>query len=411
MKTNLILKVLVLWLGTFSVANAQSGAGFIYGDIQTIDGEKYTGVMRWGKEEAFWDDLFNATKKSNKAIEYVSSDNMKYVLNRSDNDKWNWEFMSLWENKMSGFSHQFVLRFGDISKIRMIDRDEAEVTYRNGEKIRVSDGNSNDIGAKIRIFDPELGETNLDWDRIETIEFKEMPGTYDKKFGDPLYGKVLTTKGEMQGFIQWDHEECLSTDKLDGESNNGKMSIEFGNLKSITNLGNSVKVVLKSGRTFDLDGSNDVNDDNRGVIVKNPEWGKVLIQWDEFKSLEFFDKAPEGEKFKDFISQGPLKGTVKTKDGQSLSGRLIYDIDEALTCELLDGKTNGLEYSIPFSKIKSIRVKNYEYSSIELRSGKKLLLNGSQDVTDQNDGILVFVKENDDPTYIPWEKVEEVIFN
>ena len=45
-------------------ARAASGPhqGFLYGTVETRSGASYTGLLRWGREEAFWDDLFNATK-------------------------------------------------------------------------------------------------------------------------------------------------------------------------------------------------------------------------------------------------------------------------------------------------------------------------------------------------------------
>lgn len=39
--------------------------GFIYGRITARDGSSCTGTMRWGTQECFWDDLFNAEKDDN----------------------------------------------------------------------------------------------------------------------------------------------------------------------------------------------------------------------------------------------------------------------------------------------------------------------------------------------------------
>ena len=107
---------------------------------------------------------------------------------------------------------------------------------------------------------------------------------------------------------------------------------------------------------------------------------------------------------------GELSGKVKTESGSTLSGRIIYDLDEAYDFEILQGKEDDLSYLIPFGEIKSIIPKNYSYTRVELKNGKKLLLTDSQDVTEDNDGILVFTGE-EDPTYIPWDDVDEIIFD
>ncbi len=37
-------------------------SGMLYGTITMESGTQYQGVMRWGTEEAFWDDIFNSSK-------------------------------------------------------------------------------------------------------------------------------------------------------------------------------------------------------------------------------------------------------------------------------------------------------------------------------------------------------------
>ncbi len=51
------------------------------------------------------------------------------------------------------------------------------------------------------------------------------PHKLEDKFGEPLYGTVETYDGTYSGYIQWDHDERIATDKLDGDAEDGKMSI------------------------------------------------------------------------------------------------------------------------------------------------------------------------------------------
>jgi len=270
--------------------------------------------------------------------------------------------------------------------------------------------NSNDIGASLRVFDEEIGELKIKWNRIDRVEFMSTPKKLQNKFGDPLYGTVETSIGSFTGLVQWDHEECLTNDRLDGDSEDGDVSIPFGNIKSIERQGRGSLVTFKSGRELFLTGSNDVNSDNRGVIVKNPEFGKVKIAWREFEKVTFdTNNHNSGEAYTKYSNPLELEGTVTTINDQEFNGRIVFDLDEEWDYELLNGSDEEIEYIIPFRNIKSVKPKNFNYSTVELHSGRKLFLGDGQDVTDQNDGILVFRKKGD-PVYIPWPKVKEVVF-
>ena len=63
----------------------------------------------------------------------------------------------------------------------------------------------------------------------------------------------------------------------------GNMAIEFGKIKSVERDGRGSLVILKSGRDFYLTGSNDVNHENRGIIVNIPGQGRVDIEWRDFR--------------------------------------------------------------------------------------------------------------------------------
>ena len=389
--------------------------GFIYGTVSTIDGKEYKGQLRWGKEETFWDDIFNSSKEENDWLRYLDRGDYKYVRNNRNNDdddggNWIGSWTNIWSDDYSNHTHQFAIRFGDIDKIQITGRDDVEVTFKDGKEWDL-EGGSNDVGATISVFDPEIGQIKLDWGRIDEIKFMDAPNTIKGKAGEPLTGTVETRKGTFTGLIQWDHEECLSIDKLDGDTEDGDVSIEMGNIASIEKDGRGSTVTLKSGRKLYLWGSNDVNDENRGVIVKDPAIGKVKIGWDDFEMVTFDDKPKgSGPAYKDYGKPAALNGTVVTENGEKLSGRIVYDLDEEYDFELLDGQDDDIEYAIPFRNVKSVKIKNFNYSSVTLRSGKILLLGDGQDVSDKNDGMLVFTSEGD-PTYVPWDDIEEIIFD
>ncbi|QSE95971.1 hypothetical protein [Fulvivirga lutea] len=419
--TNNILALVLVFLA--SVATAQD-QGFIYGKVTTIDGKTFEGPIRWGKEEAYWTDMFNAAKEENNNLKYLSRDEMDQLEERyyrshtSWGERWGdrWEhkfgnwFNVNWDDNNNKHQHQFVCQFGDLKSVRPTGRERAEVVLQNGQKFEVDGQGYNDVATDVKIRDKEIGEIKLDWSRIDIVEFMSTPSKLNDKFGEPLYGTVETYGGTFTGFVQWDHDERVSTDKLDGDTEDGDVSIEFGNLKSIEREGFRSVVVLKSGREMELRGSNDVNSDNRGIVVTSEKLGRVDIPWREFKKVTFISVNEKPKSYDSFKDQNEITGTVKTTDGQTLKGKLIFDLDEEYNYEVVQGMNDDIEYVIPFRSISKIAPKNYDNSSITLKNGETFNLGESQDVTDKNTGILVFQDKNN-PTYIVWEKVEEVSFN
>jgi hypothetical protein len=137
--------------------------------------------------------------------------------------------------------------------------------------------------------------------------------------------------------------------------------------------------------------------------------GRVDVKWRDFKKVTFDSKAVDLKCSYDlFKTPDYIRGTVVTSDGQKISGQLIYDIDEFIDIEFLDGDDDDMKYMIPFRNIKSIRPKNYNYSVVTLKNGQELLLGERQDVSDKNDGILI-MKNGRKKAYIRWEDVREII--
>lgn len=391
-------------------APAKGGAPYLYGTVLTIDGESYTGQLRWGKEEATWQDLFNSSKTENPFIKYLDRDDMA----QNEGKRSGWDFRALWQDRGGSWSassnHSFALLFGDISSIEVSGGGAIRLKLRNGEVFTLR-GGSNDVGAKITVLDQDFGKLEVDWRRIDRISFSQMPEKTESQLGEVLYGIVKTQKGEFEGYIQWDEDETLSEDRLDGDTPNGDMSIPFGNIKSITRGGRGSDVVLKSGRKVYLTGSNDVDADNRGIIVKNPDWGRINISWREFESITFTEPKEKSMSYQDFPTPKRLEGKVRTREGKILKGLIVFDLDESWDTEVLDGKDGGMEYKIPFRRIKSLRPKNEDYTSVVLTNGTTLILGDSNDVSSGNDGILIFKNKDDKaPEYIAWKNVEEVTF-
>ena len=379
-----------------------SDVGYLYGRVETVDGGTYLGQLRWGDEESFWDDLFNADKAENENLDYLDRETLRHVR-RHHGDGWNW--LGVYRPRLT---HVFAVRFGDLKRIDVRRGDDVIAVCRNGRQMRL-DGGSNDVGALITVIDAKLGKHELEWDRIRRIEFLDTPAKLAGKLGEPIYGTVKSGKYEFTGRIQWDNDECLTTDKLDGHTRDGKAHIAFADIASIRKRRGGSLVTLKSGSEMFLTGTNDVNHDNRGVVVTVSWLGSVKIGWDDFDEVIFSTAPSTGSSYADYGDGRDLAGAVVTRDGRD-EGRIVFDLDEAWDFELLQGKNGSTEYLIPFRNLARITPRGRGRAVVELRNGLTIELEDGQDVTRRNDGVLVFANGERDPRYVDWADVTEVVF-
>ncbi len=398
------VSIVALALGVALAGQAvASDVGYIYGRVTTVNDGEYEGQLRWGKEEAFWDDIFNATKMVNENLEYVDDKVLARMRARRPWSNWG----SFFGDRDGQFTHLFAVRFGDLAGIRVGGNDDLVVEFRNGKTLKL-DGGSNDVGAQITVMDPRRGRNAIEWKQIRRVEFMETPSKLARKLGNPLYGTVKSGSLEFTGHIQWDHDECLSIDELNGATDDGKVAIEFGDIVSIRKHLGGALVKTKSGSEQYVRGTNDVNRENRGVLVKIARIGTVKIGWRDFDEVTFSPAPNSGRGYGEYGPGRELKGAVATRD-DLFSGRIVFDLDESWDFELLHGKNGSTEYLIPFREIARIKPRGLRRSDVELRSGITIELQESQDVTRSNEGLLVFGEQRS-PRYVAWREVDEVVF-
>ncbi len=417
----LFTKTFALMLTALVALNASAqDEGFIYGKVYTIDDKVYEGPIRWGKEEVYWTDIFNAGKERNQNLRYLSSRDRDKLDDRQNTwENWNngnwYRWFGNWGDRRNDYDndyeHQFACQFGEIKSIIPSGRKYVDLEMQNGDKVSLKGEGYNDVGEEIRIMDPEMGELDMSWSRIRKIEFMKTPKTLNNRFGKPLYGKVEAFGETFTGYIQWDHDERLSTDKLDGDADDGNLSLEFSKIVSIERRGGRSIVKMKSGREVAMEGSNDVDRGNRGIIIMNKDMIAVDVPWREFDKVTFSEPIGSLASYDQFSSQKALSGSVVTKDGKSLSGKIVFDLDEESTYELLQGKQGDFEVITPFRDIKRVEPISDYRCSVELKSGKKITLEDAQDVNDRNQGVLVFANAKSDPVYVLWEDVKSIDFN
>ena len=174
-------------------------------------------------------------------------------------------------------------------------------------------------------------------------------------------------------------------------------------------------MTLLDGREIVLSDTRDVGHGNRGIYVDDRRYGRVLISWDAFERVDF-SPGGSGPAYGDFPPGRPLTGSVTTRDGRRLAGRLVYDLDESETTETLDAPSQGVDYTIPFGLIASIVLPGREErgaqrARVTLHSGEELQLERAGDLGEGNAGMLIFVDGRQRPEYVPWTDVEQVDFD
>ena len=408
-----IKSLVFILLCVFVIQVSAQDEGFIYGRVTTEDGDVYEGPIRWGKEEVYWTDMFNASKKENKNLDYLSNRELDDLEDRyyDRNNNLVSRFINIeWNDNDNRFVHEFSTEFGNIKALRIRSNSRVEVTLKNGDEIDVDGSGYNDIGAKLRVIDKELGTIRISWSNLEKVEFLPTPSRLDENFGAPLYGTVICDLGEFTGYVQWDHDERVGTDVLDGEEDGDDYEIAFSKIASIEKDGFSSSIVtLKSGRELDLRGTNDVDDDNKGIIVTVKGLGRVDIDWDEFEKVNFQEAPGSGPSYSDFSSPKKITGTVEVDNGDMHRGEIIFDLDEEYTFELLNGENDDVKFIIPFRNISEITPRGSYSAHVMIKGGDKLKLEDGQDVSDKNLGVLI--KTNGDRIYVPWDRIETISLN
>ena len=390
-------------------AGPQAGAGevhpgFLYGRVTTLGGDVYEGRLRWGgTQEAFWGDYFNGRKETNPWLVHVPPERLP--KERRGFSLFGIEFGG--RKREADYVRLFMARFGDVARIEARGSD-VRVTLKSGAVFDLNRFDASDFDDGVRVWDARRGEVDLDSTRIRSVEL--LPAGPSAAVPSRLFGTVRSRSGEFTGFVQWDREECVGTDTLDGRSDAGEEKLRFDTIRSIAR-GQPVGsvVTLVDGREVALSGTNDVSEGNRGVYVDDLRYGRVLVAWDAFERVDF-SAGGEGPGYGDFPPGGPISGSVTTRDGRRLAGRLVYDLDESETTETLDAPAAGIDYTIPFGLVASIEPAGEGASParVTLRSGEELKLERKGDLGERNAGLLVFVEGAARPAFVAWSEVARI---
>lgn len=239
-------------------AQARSVGTRLYGTVEDRWGDRYTGYISWDLDEI------------------LTTDNLDGEEDGEDR----------------------VIPFGQIAAIEQ-EMGRSRVTLKDGRVMVLSGSNDVEHGNRgVQISDPALGMVEVEWDEFESIRFHEPDAHvgYDAfDGGHRLKGTVIDRDGvEFAGWILWDADEAYSWELLDGEDRDVVYDVEFGQIATIErDSARSALVTLLDGRVLELEGSNDVNDENKGIFIQVDDQarsgaeGWVRVSWDDFRSIRF----------------------------------------------------------------------------------------------------------------------------
>jgi hypothetical protein len=387
--------------------------GSLFGTVLTRDGSEYRGYIRWDRNEAAWADILHASKVLPER-NFQEAVDLGLEPDAPESREIEIFGIKIPLGERGGWSAEALsaVRFGHVRTIEVLDEDWAVVVLKSGMELEMF-ASSTDLGSGIReivVEDPDRGAVTLSWSDIELVDFASADGPPPSSRGQRLYGRLTTQGGDaFTGFIGWDNDEVFGSDMLDGERGGNDVEIPFGDVAVIEQDGrDGAMVTLRSGETFRLEDSNDVNGDNRGIVVSDPELGQVMVSWDQFAGLGFFAPPPM-DFYQAFDGGRSLFGTVRTIHGAMLTGYLRWDNDEEFTWEILDGEGRGVEFDIEFAHIARIERIDNGSAQVVLLDGRSFLLEASNDVNEENKGIFV-VDEAGNVDVVPWEELEGVSF-
>jgi len=228
----------------------------LYGTLTTRRDDKYTGWVCWDVDELVTQDVLDGKQKHRKRK----------------------------------------IKFGKIKSIERNNSKSARVTLKDDDEIVLRGTNDvDDSNRGIVIYVEGFGQVKVDWDEFDRLEFESPPSPvkYDEfGGGHRLEGIVYTEDGDQYGgWIRWDDDEEYTWEFLDGNFRGVEYDIEFGNIKEIKRKGYSSSIVtLWDGHSFRLKGTNDVDEDNKGIFIELDNGEEIEIDWGEFNRIEFTRK-------------------------------------------------------------------------------------------------------------------------
>jgi hypothetical protein len=408
------------WLGAVTALMLAIRAGSLpqddalYGRVTTTDGEVVEGYLRWDRNEAGRSDFLDGRKEI--PIEHIRE------AERLDPDfaAAQQEARSLvafgiritWDedDQADPPTEEASIRLAHVASITVVDRRSATIELRSGGTVELA-STSSDLGRGMRgleVTRPDGSVRSFRWGELERVDLLPVPAGVPALGARRLHGTVSTWSGlELEGIIAWDLDEVLTTDILDGRQNGEDYEIEFADISEIAReTRRSARVVLQSGDTLVLRGTNDVDRDNRGIEVSDPSFGRAVVPWEDFRWVRF-DPAEGSGSERDFRPGDPIVGTVFARDGRVLEGRIRWGNVQAQLWESLRGWVDDTRLTLEFGAMSAVRRIDEDRLEVSLVDGRVFELDVAGEPEGRRPGIFV-TPEGRATRLVRWQDLDRV---
>ncbi|GMR12930.1 MAG: hypothetical protein BMS9Abin29_1125 [Gemmatimonadota bacterium] len=313
-----------------------SGDNRLYGTVTTITGRRYEGYVRWDRNEGSWADLLDANKQPDHGNDRVVR--TRRVPERARDARK--RARSLRERARDG------------------DRD------RDGER-----------SFKLDVLeDLDDLEHVADLEDLSRIAIAIAERSRESRAGAPTI--VISGRSIRSGILQSFSFGTSAT----------QSGIRFGHLKSIAALDSRTALfTLKSGEEMVFSANaTDLGSNLRALVVEQVDGDVIELAWGDLDVVEF-EAAPEDAS----PPSSRNYGTMTTHSGLEFTGYITWDVDEIYSSDILNGDDGRDDREIPFGSIERIDRDSSRGAMVTLDTGEEVLLSGTNDVDESNNGISV----------------------
>lgn len=397
----------------------------IWGRVVTEDGETHTGFVRF-RGVASWEDFFIAGKN-------IPEEHYQDWLDATRDGKPHLRIVELkghrisWEEKHPDFveSPDAGIRVGHIASLVPDTVGDVEVLTRAGARLELTEPRWR--WRDIVVEAEDRGDVvHLHGRDVTRIEFSAPP-TGVRPRSRRLHGTVQDRSGRtFTGFVDpralnRGGDALLESDMLDDFENEDYRSIRLDRIRSLERTPTGVAATLVSGEVLNL------FDDASGPFhpapfrISDPDLGSVSVAWRAFHSIRFHESSRRAG-YDAYDGGRLLHGTIVTRDGEELAGRIRWNAHEEWSWESLNGSSEDVDFAIEFANIRRIERTGEDGVRVTVLDGRTFELADSSDVGPDHKGIFVFPArggeaEADDSGeapawhYIAWDDFREARFS
>ena len=365
----------------------------IWGRIVTKDGETHTGFVRF-RGVASWEDFFIAGKN-------IPEEHYQDWLDATRDGKPHLRIVEFkghrisWEEKHPDFveSPDAGIRIGHLASLIPDTVGDVEVLTRAGVRLELSEPRWRwrDIVVEA---DDHSDLVHLHGRDVTRIEFSAAPAGVGPR-SRRLHGTVQDRSGRtFTGFVDpralnRGGNALLESHMLDDFENEDYRSIRLDRIRSLERNSTGVAATLVSGEVLNLfdDASGPFHP--RPFRISDPALGSVSVHWRAFHSIRFHEPSQPTD-YDAFDGGHLLHGTIVTREGEELAGRIRWNAHEEWSWERLNGTSEDVDFAIEFANIRRIERTGEDGVRVTVLDGRTFELAGSADVGLDNKGIFVF---------------------